>query len=627
MGFCRTRACKYVLLQVFMMGSLGGALYGAEGAIVAPYLTGHPEVQLFSPHPGWIGFFSSGESTGKYATIDSEGRFSIPGFSGAVSVIAGFHKMETAPLILPKWAPSEGDVAAMSRYDYVCLPAGYPDLWDRQYMVRAHSFYQTFIAKSRWLYSVTLYDGPKIVWWGNKPSVRICEGAIGGPPIKMRWHNEEEEAQTSLHTDHAFPRVGFRHGDIELVPGKKYTVLVKGYESHGGKHFDLDLFVRPDKGDGYGPGNAYADRVGQGGDLCMLVMGNATGQIVENQMRSPEWEIFIPRRRPAKSWGQTFVAHGVSMAGAEFWGSNGGDGRVRCKVTIREGGPDGRQVGPAKTAVSQDSPEQPIIRYPESPGEMPGFGAYYEHPFDRFAVAWAADEAPLKPGERYYVDCSFSEPVLLFADGDYYHDGHAFYKGQRIDEDKLFHSPRWTLLMAIVTYENAGGVPTECQEPALEPAAGDNLILNGGAEQGSFFGWTVGGDPVIDPTTHIPDPPNHSGQHRFGMSVGWSKADFYQYQRMKVKPGAAYEAGMWAAKADGSDETLEMTWIDGQFGGTENRLYYAAADETFVQWRQFAGARFTPKTDRITLVIRYRHTAPTNIASIHVDDIRLEIRE
>ncbi len=156
---------------------------------------------------------------------------------------------------------------------------------------------------------------------------------------------------------------------------------------------------------------------------------------------------------------------------------------------------------------------------------------------------------------------------------------------------------------------------------------GDNLILNGGAEQGDFFGWNIGGDPTIDPSTHIPDPPNHTGNHRFGMSVGWGKADFYQYQKIKVKIGATYEAGMWAAKADGTDETLQMSWIDGAFGGKENRLYSAGPKETFVKWRQFTGARLTPKAAQITLIIRYRHTSPTNIASIHVDDITLRIRE
>ena len=177
---------------------------------------------------------------------------------------------------------SERDVDFAGHFDYVCMPPGYPKAWDKNFMVRAHSFYQTFIAKSRWLYSVTVYDGPKIISWGNKISVRICEGAIGGPPITMRRHDAVEPAQTALHTDHEFPRVGFRHGDVELQPGRKYTVVIKGYESHGGRHFDLDLFIRPDRGDGYGPGSAYADRVPQGGDLCMLVMGNAAGQIIEN---------------------------------------------------------------------------------------------------------------------------------------------------------------------------------------------------------------------------------------------------------------------------------------------------------------------------------------------------------
>ena len=150
-------------------------------------------------------------------------------------------------------------------------------------------------------------------------------------------------------------------------------------------------------------------------------------------------------------------------------------------------------------------------------------------------------------------------------------------------------------------------------------------VCGGGIVPGSLV--LVGGDPVIDPTTHIPDPPNHSGEHRFGMSVGWGKADFYQHQKIKVIPGATYEAGMWAAKADGTDETLEMSWVDGEFGGKEDLLYSAGTDEIFEQWRQFSGVRFTPKSDQITLVIRYRHTSPTNIASIHVDDIWLKIRE
>ncbi|MHC4098206.1 MAG: hypothetical protein ACYSU3_19380 [Planctomycetota bacterium] len=70
-----------------------------------------------------------------------------------------------------------------------------------------------------------------------------------------------------------------------------------------------------------------------------------------------------------------------------------------------------------------------------------------------------------------------------------------------------------------------------------------------------------------------------------------------------------------------------MSWVDGAFGGKENLLYSAGPQEKFNKWRQFTGACFVPKTAQITLIIRYRHTSPTNIASIHVDDITLKIRE
>ena len=84
------------------------------------------------------------------------------------------------------------------------------------------------------------------------------------------------------------PAISLYYGDALITKKWHITddtpdyrkVVVKGYESHGGRHFDLDLFVRPDRGDGYGPGSAYADRVPRGGDLCLLVAGNATGQII-----------------------------------------------------------------------------------------------------------------------------------------------------------------------------------------------------------------------------------------------------------------------------------------------------------------------------------------------------------
>ena len=83
------------------------------------------------------------------------------------------------------------------------------------------------------------------------------------------------------HSDHQLPRVGWRHGEMKVVPGKTYALRVSGYRSHGNEHFKLDAFVRPDKGDGYDRGEAFGDGQPTGGDLCCLIFGNNAGQIVE----------------------------------------------------------------------------------------------------------------------------------------------------------------------------------------------------------------------------------------------------------------------------------------------------------------------------------------------------------
>lgn len=619
--------CSCTVFTLAVVQFLSQAEASTNGAIVFPYITGRPGVQLFAPHPGWIDLFPAGDTAGVGAEITADGRFTLPQPVGRVSLIAGFERMETAPLIASNWFPTPGglsarDIALAQHFDYVCMPPGYPDRWAQEYIVRAHAFCQTFVAKSQWLYSVTVFDATKIVWWGNKVFVSIHEGGPDGPVLAMRGPADGiTEFQTAQHTDFEFPRVGFRHGDIPLVPGRKYGLKVRGYESHGGQYFDLDAFVRPDHGDGYGPGRVYADRKALEGDLCLFAMGNATGQIIETQIRSEEWEILIPRHPPTTRWGQTFVSHGRSMAGVQLWGSNGSDASVTCTVRVRQESPDGPPVGPSKTATGRPISRRPVIRYPDIPGQLAGCEAFYRPPFDQFSASFVPDEAPLEPGRTYYVELLFSSPVMLFADGDFYHDGFAYYDGQKIEQDTMFHSARWTLAMSIVTYENPGGVPSIYERPTPTPEPGGNLLSNPGAETGDFAGWIIGGDPTIDPQTDVPNPPNHSGSHRFGISVGWGTADFYQYQEVTVVPGATYETGMWAAKMDGTDETLTMGWVDGPFGGPEEVLYSMPASATSTVWVQFNGKIVRPTQDRVAVVLRYRHPQPSNIASVHVDDI------
>ncbi len=215
---------------------------------------------------------------------------------------------------------------------------------------------------------------------------------------------------------------------------------------------------------------------------------------------------------------------------------------------------------------------------------------------------------------------------MMYADGDYYRQGFAYYDGRKVEklpEHRTMHSRRWTLAMSIVTYENPGGAPNDYRKPRPAPGLDGNLIANAGAEAGDFSFWQVGSDPTIDPCTAIPTPANHSGAHRFGISVGWAEADMYQYQEVPgIVPGQPYRAGMWACHEDGTDEHAQLLWCDGPFG-SEERLLTQTESAAGSQWKKYEGPPFTPTQSTVTIVIRYRHTKATNIASIHVDDIYL----
>jgi predicted phosphodiesterase len=160
--------------------------------------------------------------------------------------------------------------------------------------------------------------------------------------------------------------------------------------------------------------------------------------------------------------------------------------------------------------------------------------------------------------------------------------------------------------------------------PPTPPPPGTNLVRNPGAETGTFRYWVTGGNhpgqPIIDPTTDLPTPRNHSGNHRFGFSIGWQTGEVYQHQRIYVQAGHLYEAGMWAVRWDGTDDYVRMTWIDGEWGGVENLLYDVAVHR---EWVEYSGQSIRPTGDIITLIIRYGHTDTTYIASGHVDDIWL----
>ena len=443
------------------------AALAGQGRFTIPYVTGQPGVQPFTGHLGWVDAYPAGHGKGTFARIGSDASFNLPKpkKNKPICLIAMFDRVETPPVIVPDY-PTEGDQDVLIPVEYACVPAGYPEVWDQEYKIRATNYYQTFVARGTQLYGVSLFDGPKIVDWGNKINASVHKDGPRGEALTMRFQFEPMIEHVSAgHSDHELPRIGWRHGDVRVEPGRTYAVRVGGYRSHGGKNFKLDAYVRPDKDDGYPGGRVFRDGQPTEGDLCCLIFGNSHGQLVENHIRSEEWELFIPHHAPTTNWGQSFTAHGVSLAGISFWAA-GGDGSepVACEVRVRPDGAWEHPIGPRKVAVAHKSPDRPIIRYTDAPKPVPGYEAYYKLPSDLFQVAYLPDELPLTPGKTYYIEVVSSRPIMMYADGDFYHDGYAYYEGLKVDRvaaggRMTKHSDRWTLAMNIVTYAKPDGKP------------------------------------------------------------------------------------------------------------------------------------------------------------------------
>lgn len=455
------RHLSFLTLAAMVTGLMGDVTRG--GTIMVPYVTGRAERHAFAGHPGWVDAYQAGSGEGRFARIGDDAQFTLPKAEKdkPVVLVAMLDRIESPPIIVPNYAG--GDVLIPT--EYACVPPGYPEVWDREYLQRNHHWFQVFVPQCTQLYGCTIFDGPKAVWWGNKFNATLHEDGPKGKPILIANHDGSRniDFMSGGHSDHSVARCGWRHGDLEVVPGRTYAMCVGGYNSHGGERVPLPAYIRPDKGDGYAQGEVFKDDKPTGGDLCCLIFGNSHGQLVENHIRSEEWEIFVPGHRPTRSWAQTFVSNGVSLAGVSFWASNGRNSRtVKCDVRIRPDGEWERPMGPVKTAVGHESPVRPIIRYPDAPRPVEGYESYYELPCKLFQVAYMPDELPLKPGKTYYIEVTASEPILMYADGDYYDHGYAYYEGLKVDRlgyPRAFHSDRWTLAMNIVTYAKPGGAP------------------------------------------------------------------------------------------------------------------------------------------------------------------------
>jgi hypothetical protein len=442
----------------------------------------------------------------------------------------------------------------------------------------ASTIYQTFIASGQSVSRVSFAKADSTS--GGLIYVSIRDGSGGGNV--QNWPLVGTERSCTRGGYGADHWVSWHRGEVQLTPGETYAVKLRDQYSRAIQpYWCNDSYYA--NGTGYrgsqsSPANHdyYIAVFADNDNTCATVLPRSSG--LNNLMG---WK---------DGWAQSFKAKGTSFAGAALFGTDG-NWEFTATCSVHANSPNGTQIGPTKTVPSV---------YGVSSCGVAG-------------VCFSRGEVETTPGNTYWIvyQVSGGFNVYRMNEGNGYSDGTSAYK-----QGSSWINTSNDLYISIYEY-------TEPPEP------GENLLVNPGAETGDFTGWTTGGSPggqpLIDPSTHVPSPANHSGSHRFGMSVGWSTANCYQYQSIVVQAGHTYSASLWACHKDGTDEHVEMAWIDGSWPGTELELYDIGPSNPGTTWVEYSGESFQPSGTTATIVLRYRHDYATNIASIHVDDV--EVRD
>jgi len=183
---------------------------------------------------------------------------------------------------------------------------------------------------------------------------------------------------------------GWDSGQVPTEPGQTYAVHLRA-EAHTAS---LQAFWREAQGD-----DSDCFRLGEVGKtgwqrrrMCMAVSSDCDGLVVPYNKRVQKK--FVEFAGFDKSWSQTYIARGKSLASVILYAATSGVQpsimKQRVRVSVRRGGPglapgDGEIVGVEKIAIGN--------------GNYTGDASW-----GVFGVSFAPGEAPLEPGGLYAIE-------------------------------------------------------------------------------------------------------------------------------------------------------------------------------------------------------------------------------
>ena len=344
------------------------------------------------------------------------GWYYLPGDAGNYSIVfsdpAGFMR----PIVLTNQFANPGDTIDRKLSPVFDYGDFYEGAWDTK---AATDYYQTFIAKGTSITQVGFKlatdgvdgAGPK----GQNILISIHEKGKGTPD---KW-KQIGPAAVVLNVDCGGPKnywwsAGWDSGQVPTEPGKTYAVHLKA-ESQGGSFQAFWRLDNDDMSDCYRIGRE--GKAGwQGRKMCMAVGSDSDGLLIPyNKCVQKK---FLEFAGFDKSWSQTYVAQGRSLASVILYAATSGVQpslmRQRVKVRVRQGGPFGKVVGVEKIAIGN--------------GNYTGDASW-----GVFGVSFAPGEVPLEPGRLYAIEFESIENYKTL-------HGYVNIKGQ-VSDDKPGFNP------------------------------------------------------------------------------------------------------------------------------------------------------------------------------------------
>lgn len=192
------------------------------------------------------------------------------------------------------------------------------------------------------------------------------------------------------------------HGECPTVPGKLY--YLKLTRKDGGK-FSLYVDSTSD-GNTYPDGQAYFDGVAQRSvDIKCCIESDDDG------LATMVYRVKNDGGRSGKELGQTFKAMGSNITAITVFCTAIEGKYAEARFSIHEDGPNGKQIGPAKTCH--------VWNY-RPMGQI-------------FGVSWLPGEVPVTPGKTYYLKVTSPGIYAFINTSNHYPDGQFFVNGKVVD--------------------------------------------------------------------------------------------------------------------------------------------------------------------------------------------------